>query len=192
MISYEIIKHESAGDQLVTCIKSLNNPVTVEHVWGETDKLNPTAVMTWLIAQLTYLDETYVAPIAPISNIPEANAIIINPIDVSAALDAIYYPLWAADTWYNVDEKLTYNGAHYKVVQAHRSQADWLPNLLPALYTNTSAPNVTVPDWVQPTGAQDDYAIGDHVMFEGHEYASLIDGNVWSPTAYPAGWQLIA
>ena len=48
-----------------------------------------------------------------------------------------------------------------------------------------------VPEWVQPTGAHDAYQTGDHVMFEGAEYVSLIDGNVWSPTAYPQGWEKI-
>lgn len=45
------------------------------------------------------------------------------------------------------------------------------------------------PEWVQPTGATDAYNKGDTVTFEGQEYVSLIDGNVWSPTAYPQGWE---
>ena len=47
------------------------------------------------------------------------------------------------------------------------------------------------PEWVQPTGEHDAYQTGDHVMFEGAEYKSLIDGNTWSPTAYPQGWEKI-
>lgn len=35
------------------------------------------------------------------------------------------------------------------------------------------------------------YMIGDKVIFEGHIYESIIDNNVWSPSAYPAGWTLI-
>lgn len=45
------------------------------------------------------------------------------------------------------------------------------------------------PAWVQPTGAHDAYKIGDKVTFNGQRYTSKINGNVWSPTAYPAGWQ---
>ena len=48
-----------------------------------------------------------------------------------------------------------------------------------------------VPEWVQPTGAHDAYQTGDTVTFEGAEYVSLIDGNTWSPTAYPQGWEKI-
>ena len=49
-----------------------------------------------------------------------------------------------------------------------------------------------IPDWVQPTGAHDAYNKGDKVRFEGNVYESLIDGNVWSPSVYPAGWALVA
>lgn len=34
-----------------------------------------------------------------------------------------------------------------------------------------------------------DTATGDRVSFEGSDYESLIAGNVWSPTGYPAGWR---
>ena len=45
------------------------------------------------------------------------------------------------------------------------------------------------PEWVQPTGGHDAYQTGDTVTFEGQEYKSLIDGNTWSPTDYPQGWE---
>jgi hypothetical protein len=32
------------------------------------------------------------------------------------------------------------------------------------------------------------YAMGDHIIFNGVEYKSLIDNNSWSPADYPAGW----
>ena len=47
----------------------------------------------------------------------------------------------------------------------------------------------TPPAWVQPVGAQDAYSKGAKVTYQGSIYESLIDGNVWSPTAYPAGWK---
>lgn len=44
-------------------------------------------------------------------------------------------------------------------------------------------------EWVQSTGAHDSYKKGDRVRFAGKNYESLMDGNVWSPAAYPAGWK---
>lgn len=55
--------------------------------------------------------------------------------------------------------------------------------------TPPEPPAEEYPQWVQPTGAHDAYKIGDKVTFNGQRYTSKINGNVWSPTGYPAGWQ---
>lgn len=49
-----------------------------------------------------------------------------------------------------------------------------------------------VPDFVQPSGYEDAYNIGDQVTWtDGNVYASNIDGNVWSPAAAPNRWDLV-
>ena len=57
----------------------------------------------------------------------------------------------------------------------------------------TNAPaDAEVVEWKQPTGGHDAYARGDRVKYaDGKIYESVIDGNVWSPDVYPAGWQLL-
>lgn len=104
------------------------------------------------------------------------------------ALQAVgLFPQWVVEHNYVVGERLQYNGVLYRVIQAHTSQADWTPDITPALFVVVSLDEC--PDFVQPTGAHDAYNKGDKVTFEGKHYISLIDGNVYSPTAYPAGWQ---
>ena len=44
---------------------------------------------------------------------------------------------------------------------------------------------------MQPTGAHDAYNIGDKVTYNGHRYECLINGNAYSPDAYPQGWKQI-
>lgn len=100
----------------------------------------------------------------------------------------IFIP-WASGTAYAVGDRRKYGGKLYRCVQAHTSQDDWTPDVTPALWVSCSVDEW--PDWVQPTGAQDAYNKGDKVTFEGKHYISLIDGNTWSPTAYPAGWELV-
>jgi hypothetical protein len=78
----------------------------------------------------------------------------------------------------------------YKVAQAHTSQADWKPDTTPALYTPIGLDDDGYPVWAQPTGAHDAYNKGDVVNYNGVLYESLIDGNVYSPEAYPAGWAI--
>lgn len=47
------------------------------------------------------------------------------------------------------------------------------------------------PEFVQPTGAHDCYNKGMGVTFMGEKYISLIDGCVWDPLTYPAGWKKV-
>ena len=102
-------------------------------------------------------------------------------------LIALFEP-WRINTPYIVSDKRRHGNALYRCVQAHTSQAGWTPDATPALWTKISVEEY--PQWVQPIGAQDAYMIGDKVTFEGRRYVSVIDSNVWSPSAYPQGWQL--
>ena len=107
------------------------------------------------------------------------------------------YPAYEVGKAYAINEMLTYGVNEvgdpqlYRVVQAHTSQADWTPDATPALYTPIGLTEEGYPVWSQPTGAQDAYNTGDIVDYNGTLYKSLIDGNVWSPEAYPAGWEKV-
>ncbi len=110
-------------------------------------------------------------------------------LDDAAALDAMaIYPAWEADTAYAIGQRVRYGDKLYKCVQAHTSQDDWMPSATPALWVRVSIEEW--PEWVQPTGAHDAYAKGDKVTYKGKRYISLIDGNTYSPDAYPAGWEM--
>ena len=110
-------------------------------------------------------------------------------LDDAAALDAMaIYPAWGADTAYAIGQRVRYGDKLYKCVQAHTSQGDWMPSATPALWVRVSIEEW--PEWVQPTGAHDAYAKGDKVTYKGKRYISLIDGNTYSPDAYPAGWEM--
>lgn len=107
------------------------------------------------------------------------------------------YKEWEVGKGYAADDYLTYgaNGVGdpqlYKVAQAHTSQADWKPDANPALYIPIGLDNKGHPIWAQPTGAHDAYNKGDIVNYNGTLYESLIDGNVYSPDSYPAGWMVV-
>lgn len=106
------------------------------------------------------------------------------------------FPEWVAGRPYSIGDRVRYDGTLYKVIQAHTSQSDWTPDVAVSLFVRLSPASedddpTTIPEWVQPTGAQDAYNTGDRVMFDGVVYESTIDGNVWSPADYPAGWQVV-
>lgn len=107
--------------------------------------------------------------------------------DEEAETVTALFPDWEDGKAYAVGDRVKYNDLLYRCVQAHTSQADWTPDVTKALWTRTSTDEW--PEWVQPTGAQDAYNIGDKVTYKGEHYISLIDANVYSPEAYPAGWE---
>ena len=97
------------------------------------------------------------------------------------------YPAWEIGKAYAVNDRRRYGDFLYRCVQAHTSQADWRPDVVPALWVKISTEEW--PEWVQPTGAHDAYNTGDKVTYNGNRYVSRIDANVYSPEAYPAGWE---
>lgn len=113
----------------------------------------------------------------------------LNDTDALSAIE-LFAP-WKVGTAYTVDTRIRYGGKLYRVVQSHTSQADWTPDVTPALYTEVAEPG-TIPVWRKPTGAQDAYMKGDKVHYpdaDSFVYESTMDGNVWSPDEYPAGWE---
>jgi hypothetical protein len=107
------------------------------------------------------------------------------------------FPMWSGDSnEYALDYKVqdfTVDNvlALYKVVQAHTSQPTWIPRDTPALFTRIQLDVVL--EWVQPSGAQDAYNIGDRVWFgvETDVYESTVDANVFAPLVVAGQWILI-
>ena len=93
---------------------------------------------------------------------------------------------------YEVGKRVLYNDILYKVIQAHTSQADWTPATAPSLFAKVINETIdgSVPEFEQPDSTNP-YMKGDKVIFNGKVYESLIDNNVYSPEAYPAGWKEI-
>ena len=99
------------------------------------------------------------------------------------------FPNWEPDQAYKVDERVRYDGILYKCLQAHTSQAAWTPTAAQSLWAKVLIPDENIiPEWEQPNSTNP-YMTGDKVMFNGKVYESVIDNNIWSPAAYPAGWK---
>ena len=91
---------------------------------------------------------------------------------------------------YEVGKRIMFEGVLYKVIQAHTSQAEWTPVAAPSLFAKVINETVdgSIPEFEQPDSTNP-YMKGDRVLFNGKVYESLIDNNVYSPEAYPAGWK---
>ena len=120
--------------------------------------------------------------------------IVANQVtdDIVALSIQEFYDEWAPDATYPVGRYITYNDILYKTLVEHTSQNSWTPDVSPSLFAKVliDPSGETIPDWVQPDSTNA-YMIGDKVKYEGVVYVSLIDNNIWSPVAYPAGWQVV-
>ena len=106
-------------------------------------------------------------------------------VDDNTALTGIeLYPVWTVGIAVAKDSRYQYEGKLYKCVQAHTTQADWTPDVTPALWVIVSLEEW--PEWIQPTGAHDAYSKGAKVTHNGKKWTSDVDANVWEPGVY--GW----
>lgn len=118
----------------------------------------------------------------------------VQSLPDETAVEAIeLYPSWTGDGFsYSVGTKVRYEDILYSCLQAHTSQSGWDPVSAPSLWAKILNPDPgTIPVWEQPDSTNP-YMTGDKVHFPTIDdpiYESLIDNNVWSPAAYPAGWK---
>ena len=108
-------------------------------------------------------------------------------------------PLGATDTYMKGD-KVSFEGAYY---QSNIDYNVWSPTAYPQGWIKLDDAGESpepepepgeddeYPPFVQPTGAHDAYHIGDKVTYNGHRYECILNGNAYSPDAYPQGWKQI-
>jgi hypothetical protein len=98
-------------------------------------------------------------------------------------------PAWIQPTGahdaYSKGAHVTYNS---KMWESTLDANVWAPGVTGWKEVFMVAPGepAPVPEWVQPLGAQDAYAVGAHVMHNGFEWVSTTPSNVWEPGVF--GW----
>jgi len=105
------------------------------------------------------------------------------------------FPTWQAGVLYSIGI-IVRHGVNadgesqlWRVLQAHTSQADWVPNAAPSLFVAIGFTGDGVPIWTQPVGGHDAYMQGDIVSHNGVLWRSDINGNVWEPGVH--GWSRV-
>lgn len=125
----------------------------------------------------------------------------LETLDIETQMDKILeipsvYPVYMVGKAYKVKDIFRYgensvgDAQLYQVLQDHTSAAEWKPDASPSLYKAVGVTEEGYPEWVQPVGASDAYNEGDIVSYNGVLYRSTVNGNVWSPDAYPQGWEV--
>lgn len=130
----------------------------------------------------------------------KALQMFVGTLDADTQLDKVLeipsvFPAYEVGKAYTTKEVFSYgvnsvgDPQLYQVLQNHTSAEQWTPDTATSLYKKIGVTSDGYPEWVQPLGATDAYNTGDIVSYNGKLYRSTIDGNVWSPDAYPTGWE---
>lgn len=107
------------------------------------------------------------------------------------ALEVIdLYDEWAVNKQVYAGNRIQFEGKLYKVLQDHTTQADWTPDVTPALYVEVGYGYREIKDGMLSTEA---FAKGEIGWYKTKDnlYQSLFDGNVYTPVSYPDGWQKV-
>ena len=109
--------------------------------------------------------------------------------DYQALQIAELYAAWHVDVNYRVGQIVRHEGSLYRCVQDHTSMESWTPDVSASMWSIISFNENGIENWIMPTGAHNAYNIGDHVMHNGVEWVSLINGNVYEPSeSVPTLW----
>ncbi len=121
-------------------------------------------------------------------------AVSAYTMDDAAAISVVeLFPKWEIGKEYAIGNRVQHEGKLYECVNQHTAAAEWSPPVSASLWDEVKVdPETGYDEWQQPTGAHDAYNTGDRVIYNGSVYESKINGNVWAPDVYPAGWELVA
>lgn len=121
------------------------------------------------------------------------SAVSAYGLDDAAAVAVVeLFHQWEVGKTYAIGTRVQHDGKLYECVNAHTAAAEWSPPVAASLWDEVKVdPETGYDEWQQPSGAHDAYNTGDRVVYNGSVYESLIDGNVWAPDAYPAGWKIV-
>ena len=115
---------------------------------------------------------------------------VVTLPDEQAILIPSVFPTWDSTVTYQTGDRVQYGELLYKCLQSHTAQADWTPDAAVSLWVRIDDPAEEWPEWRQPQGAHDAYALGAKVSHNGKHWTSDVAANVWEPGVY--GWTEVA
>lgn len=119
------------------------------------------------------------------------NTVTANLTDEQAVEVMELYMPWVVGEAVAVGDMRRDEGKLYRCLQAHTTQAEWKPALVPALWVEIAPAGEyrEIKDNMLSTEA---FALGEIGWYKNKDdlYKSLIDNNVYTPDSYPAGWEV--
>lgn len=117
---------------------------------------------------------------------PQVRADALSDDEVSAI--AGLFPDWEPGIAVSVGGVYRWDGTLVEVIQAHTTQSDWTPDVVPALFKIHRTPDMT--EWVAGISV----SVGEEFTYQGATYRVLQAHTTqvgWQPPNVPALWALV-
>lgn len=105
-------------------------------------------------------------------------AMTVTADDQTAAKAVELYPAWAVGLTVEVGYRLQHGGKLYKVIQAHTTQADWTPDITPALFTVIDIEHAGTVDDPIPWALNMECFSGKYYTWESVLYKCIRDSGI--------------
>ena len=110
----------------------------------------------------------------------------VNLPDTDAIEAVELFPKWSESEEYTTGDRVRYGELLYKCLLDHTAQASWTPDTATSLWVRVDNPAEEFPEWIQPVGSADAYALGAKVSHNDKHWISTYDNNTWEPGVF--GW----
>lgn len=106
--------------------------------------------------------------------------------DVTITEHSEVFPKWD-ENWTGKRGSIVMDaGVLYRSIHDVGAGQNVKPSDNPSMWTPIGNPQEEFPEWSQPLGAHDVYALGAKVTHDNKKWISTVDGNSWQPGVY--GW----
>lgn len=132
--------------------------------------------------------------IQSIQDIADVSALVFVNLAQTAVLDdetiaehPTFFPEWVEKWTGKSGTILQKDGILYRAIHDVGAGQNSDPAETPSMWTRIGTADAECPQWGQPLGAHDAYALGATVLYNGKKYISKVDNNIWEPGVY--GWE---
>lgn len=174
-----------SGFDRIISIRILMEQNACEVVFGRTDTA---------FKELQVKVDNVAESISSIQDIADVSAVVFVSLAQTAALDdetiaehPAFFPEWDENWTGKSGTILQKDGTLYRAIHDVGVGQNSDPTETPSMWTRIGAADAEYPEWSQPLGAHDAYALGATVLYNGKKYISKSENNVWEPGVY--GWE---
>lgn len=172
------------GFDKIISIRVLVETDACEVVFGRTD-----STIRDLQSRLVSVESS----VSTVQDVSDISSLVFVSLAQSETLDDTtiaehpdLFPKWDENWTGKQGTIVQFDGILYRSIHDVGAGQNTNPPETPSMWTRLGSVDSEYPEWSQPLGVHDAYALGAIVLYNGKKYSSTVENNVWEPGVY--GW----